>query len=192
MHRSHEVYFLRPSTEPLRPQIMATDRASRSQPWQALLGSLDARAVATPTQSVSMFVRGVDGLSWDLYALGGTLGVYSSRAIKIMGKYLDGRFSLWPVTLNDAQYFILAVESRVQALDLARSKVVFFPGSDKIMLVRSYVFDSLRVPEKALFCIDEVRGELFCTRDPMAELNAARLNGFEFSLASCQSGIGTD
>lgn len=83
------------------------------------------------------------------------------------------------MTINDAPYYLLRANERVDCLDRARSKFVTFPNDPtRIMRFKKYAFHFDRLSDPAIFCIPEEPCSLFVTQSVRDLVVRDALRGF--------------
>jgi uncharacterized protein DUF1629 len=99
---------------------------------------------------------------------------------------------LLPLECDEAALVVFNTTTVLDALDLARSTVVRFPSTGRIMKVTSHVFRAERLRGVHAFKVPELlRGSVFVTDEVVSAAQAARLGGVGFRLAwdtSAQAG----
>jgi hypothetical protein len=86
---------------------------------------------------------------------------------------------LLPLWCEDAQLFAWNATTTVDALDVARSDVVRFPSTGRIMDIKKHVFYADRVADLPAFHVPEVRA-LFLGEDLVELIWSAGLTGTTF------------
>lgn len=177
---STTIYRLTPSPEEDRPDIDTELPVNgENVNWLAVGEVLDGDRDALDWPSVAIFVNHRDATDWDCYAMDGTTGMYSKRAIDAMGPALND-FRLFPVTLNGMPYYFLRCEHKLNCFDRERSVWTPIPGTtDRVFEIKKYVFFHERIKDPLVFCIPDRRNRLFATQSVVNWLRHAGCQGID-------------
>lgn len=117
--------------------------------------------------------------------------VMSRHAAAILVPVLGG--SGQPIRLGNGDAYVLWNCTRVvDCVDRARTKGAWFPGTDRYMRVKRYVFDAARVEDAAMFRVPEFPADLFVTRPVVDAVVENGLQGYAFDVVPLsQEGAGS-
>jgi hypothetical protein len=111
--------------------------------------------------------------------------VFSDRAKQLLAPKLQG-LGQWIelASENDPTYWLFYITNVVDALDVEKSKVVYFPSTPgKVMAIDRYVFKPEAVRDQMLFTLPQRPGTNRCVTDRFVEIAKANgLTGVEFKL----------
>jgi hypothetical protein len=173
------IFRIKHSIEEDRPEIdLELPNNGEAIDWLAVGEVLDGDREAEEWPLVSVLVRGRDAIDWDCYGVGGTLGMYSQRAIEAMGAAIDD-FQLFAATMNDVRYYFLRCERKLDCLDHDRSTLVPYETTTGIKDIKKYVFFQERIHDPLVFCIPERRSRLFATQSVIDCLRRAGCRGID-------------
>jgi len=120
--------------------------------------------------------------AWDYYAFQQSSGLFSKRAIDVLGSALSRCFTLLPSTLEGEPYYFLHCRAPIDCLVRDASKINFFPepDDDKVLDIEAYVFDVDQVEDPLIFALPEQPFHLFATESIPKIVRKAKLKGFRF------------
>jgi hypothetical protein len=106
-------------------------------------------------------------------------------AVEVFRPFLGDDAELLDLICADAQLKLLNVWRHLEALDVARSEVVRFPSSGRIMTVKSYAFDDATIDGHAMFRLSALpRTRIFVQRPVVEAAEGAGLRLVTFRLIS--------
>ena len=173
-----QVYECSHSIEAGRPKIDVRDAGNVRNDWLRVGEVHDGlRPLAHYPANVIVSVRHADATHWDCYSVPGTRGLFSERFIQAAGNDGFRGMSLLPAKLNEATYFFLRCDQRVDCFDLENSEFDTYPDEpEQIMDIPHYAFREDCLPKDCFFCIPEDQN-LLLTESMAIRLNAAGLKG---------------
>jgi hypothetical protein len=192
MDKHVNIYRLRYSIEKHRPKIDFTHPVNQEIDWSALEETLDGCGDVNDYSALDFYVMRPDSdgwdvvthpeaTEWDYYGVAGTFGLFSYRAMKLIGLSCFRHFDLIPAHLNEADYRFLRCKEEIPCFDLTRADVIPFDHApDRIMEVRKYAFDKSLLDDPLFFCVPEPHGQLFVTEGVRQKALQHKLKGFEF------------
>jgi hypothetical protein len=118
---------------------------------------------------------------WDCYAVAGTFGLFSYRAIQLIGLTCFRHFEFIPARLNDVDYRFLRCKRTVNCWDASRAEVSLWGETrDHIIEAKKHAFDKSKLNDPVLFCVPELYGSLFATEGIRQKVLEHALKGFRF------------
>ncbi len=115
--------------------------------------------------------------------LGEHAPVMTRRASELLQDVLAGDGELLPLACDDADLRVLNVLRVIDALDVARSDVVRFPSTGRIMTVKAHVFRPNGLRGVKVFKVPELlRGTTFVTDEIVDLVDRSDLKGVGFRL----------
>ena len=164
-----------------RPQIDFQDPYNTKNRWLEIGDVLEGSSPEELYPGCSVIVSSPDASDWDCYAIPGTDGLFSHRAIEVMGLIVLRYFKLLPAILNQSRYYFLRAKSRVNCLDRRQSRFrTFGDGTSDIMDFQHFAFFENLVPDNALFKIPE-GPQLFATESVAYRVRSGPMKGIYFS-----------
>jgi hypothetical protein len=118
-------------------------------------------------------------LSYDVHP------VFSERAKQLLAPHVQG-LGQWIelVSEHDPTYWLFYITNVVDALNVEKSEVVYFPSTPgKVMAIDRYTFKLEAVRDQVLFTLPQRPGSNRCVTDRFVDIIKANgLTGFEFKL----------
>ena len=111
--------------------------------------------------------------------------VFSERAKRLLAPHLQGLGEWIELTSeHDPTYWLFYITNVVDALDVANSKLIYFPSTPgKVMAIDGYEFKPEAVRDQWLFTLPQRPGCNRCVTDRFVDLVRQHgLTGFEFTL----------
>jgi hypothetical protein len=145
-----------------------------------LENALQTETNASAQTAAEFLVTGPDPTAWDCYACGGTLGVFSQKAMTVLAPFAHRCFETLRVSINGAPYYVLRTKDTLDCLDRNRSIIKVFPHDPgRIMQVDRFRFRKELVPDPIMFVIPEGPFHLFASDGVERAIRAGNLRGFE-------------
>lgn len=172
------------SAEEERPEIdYGRPENTDGIPWLRIGYVLEGERPAADYEPLRLIVDTPDALEWDTYLVAGTNGLFSKRAVDLVGPYMAEWFEFLEATINGAPYLFPRTLGTLDCLDCEHSDVKRFDfPPHRIMHIRRFAFFKDRIPEQALFRIPEHHG-LLGTEKLKTLIESAGLKGFYFENA---------
>jgi hypothetical protein len=115
--------------------------------------------------------------------LGAYAPVLRQRAIDALGELFAADGELLPLLCDSANLSVFNSLKVLDALDIERSEIVFFPDSDRIMQIRRYVFISARLRGVTMFKVPQLLSHsVYLTEATVKAVNRSKLTGVGFRL----------
>lgn len=111
--------------------------------------------------------------------MGYTTGIFSQRAIDVLGPYLKSDFTLLPCTVNGKPHYYIVKRRATHRLDLDNSLVSRFDDGS-IMDIKRYRLRTKAVRDPSMFAIAEARQEIFATASIRTLVEQSGLKGIQF------------
>jgi hypothetical protein len=115
--------------------------------------------------------------------LGAHAPVLRRKAVDAVGELFSANGELLPLLCDSAELYVFNVLNVVDALDLERSELAFFPNSNRIMRVKRHAFSAERLRGLKIFKVPQLlRHSVYVTEDVVETVRAADLTGVGFRL----------
>ncbi|MBC7938225.1 MAG: hypothetical protein H7Z19_00435 [Chitinophagaceae bacterium] len=109
--------------------------------------------------------------------------VFSQRAKELLQPHLYGLGQWIELLSNEAPYWLFFVTNLVDALDVERSKVLYFTNSSKVMRIARYAFKRELLHDQWLFTLPQRPGSNRLVTDRFVDFAREHgLTGFRFHL----------
>jgi hypothetical protein len=119
----------------------------------------------------------------DIPWLGAYAPVLRSHALEAVGNLLAEFGELLPLSSVEAELHVFNALRVVDALDLQRSDVDFFPNSNRIMRIARYAFVGDLVRQSAVFKVPQLLSHsVYLSGEAVRAIQAAHLKGVGFRL----------
>lgn len=162
------VYLLRPTTEEGRPQI-DFQHPDTPTDWSVLETSVE-----TVNPVVHLFTD-IPSEDWDCFMVGGTMNLFSKRAVKAMQPHIGDRFRFLPAAVNGAWFAFPVKSVSTDCFDVANAEVDRFrTPPHRIKRIHRYAFRPEVLAHIGIFAIPESRISLFATDEAKASLSGLR------------------
>lgn len=107
---------------------------------------------------------------------------FSQRAVEALRALLEPNGELLPVESKFGEYFAYNILAKVEAPDLSRSKMEFFPSENRVAVgVDYFAFDKSHINDLSIFRLKEKWTYTRVTDSFRKRVEHAQLNGFLFS-----------
>jgi hypothetical protein len=114
---------------------------------------------------------------WDYYACSGSYGLFSAKAVQVLGEQALKNYRLFPTKLNGDSYFLLVCANETDCLDRANSIYATFDEPSKFLLsIEKYSFFTDKIDADCIFSIPE-SNYMYCTQILENTINK-QLQGF--------------
>jgi hypothetical protein len=174
MQVAKKIFEILPSLEKARPEI-DYEKNSKTD-WLLASECLDGSKPVTECPSIDLSIDHSEALEWDYYGCPGTLGLFSGKAVHVLGGNAFQGFQLVPAKINSQSYFFLKCFKKTDCFDRAASTYVPFDDPIRLMTIQKYAFKLEKIDTKRLFCIPEYKS-IYCS-DEVQSLISKQLRGF--------------
>jgi hypothetical protein len=136
---------------------------------------------AVPVRLVKKDEQGRPLLDSDAPWLGKHAPVFRNRAVEALASLLSTGAELLPLECGEAALQVLNVTAVLDALDEARSSVVKFPTTGRIMKIKTHVFRPEVILGAHVFKVSQMlNGSAFVSEEIVRATDKARLSGVGF------------
>jgi hypothetical protein len=175
------VYELRPTSDDDRPQIDFQHPRASATPES--VSNLETCATLPSPPPARLFGSGPSTTSWDFFAVPGTLGLFSQRAVELLSPHANGCFGFVPATLDGAPYAFVVRTGTLDALDHARSELTFFRSNpERVKRVVRHAFRRASLDGVGMFAIPEDLASIYATEGVVRTAELAGLRGLNFDI----------
>lgn len=137
---------------------------------------VDRNTDSTPRDSDARF-GDYSNLSHDVHP------VFSQRAKDLLTPHLQGLGQWVELVSDEAPYWLFYITNVVDALDVERSKLLYFPGGSKVMEISTFSFRPDIVRDQFLFTLPQRPGNHRLVTDRFIDfVREHNLTGFSFDL----------
>jgi hypothetical protein len=170
-----KIYEIGVSLEEDRPQINFEIQGKID--WALIDECLQGIRPISEYHLINIVMDNESFFEWDYYACPGTLGLWSERAIQILGKEAFENYELVPAELGNQNFFFLKCLKRLDCIDKINSIYEHLPSNpDRFMSVQKYAFHMNNIDRKYIFSLPETE-RLYCS-EIYAQSIVENLKGF--------------
>jgi hypothetical protein len=161
MQVARKIFEIQSSLQGNRPEI---DYEKNSKiDWLLVSECLDRTKPASEYLSINISIDNSEALEWDYYRCSGTFGLFSERAVDLLGNNAFQDFELVPAAVNSQRYFFLKCLKKTDCLDRDASVYVPFDDPIRLMTIQKYVFKLQKIRAERIFCIPEYKA-IYCSQ----------------------------
>jgi hypothetical protein len=174
MQVAKKIFEIQSSLEETRPEI---DYEKNSQiDWLLASECLDGTKPASEYLSININIDNSDALEWDYYGCPGTFGLFSEKAVHVLGDNAFQDYQLFPAKINSQSYFFPKCLKKTDCLDRDASTYVPFDDPIRLMTIQKYVFNLEKIDVGRIFCIPEYKA-IYCSQEIESTISK-QLKGF--------------
>ena len=180
--RDVSVFRMTPSTEETRTVIDFDNERNATIDWRFVGQVLRGKRARSDYAPVDITIDVPDASDWDFYSIPGTHGLISQRAKLLLAEWTYDYIRFFDATINVRdQYAFLCRGTPLDCFDRDQAMVEVFPhDTERIMRVMKYSFKVDRIKKPSVFCIPELKGDLYATPGVVDRVVSSGLRGFSF------------
>ncbi|MCZ2340646.1 MAG: hypothetical protein LC104_02485 [Bacteroidales bacterium] len=158
------IWLLSNSIENDRPEIdFVQVKETNPVDWGLVDDLLHSKVSIEQYTPLNILVEQPEATKYDFYSVPGTLGLVSNRLVDAIGSIAFMNYSTLPVTLNDAQFYLVKCNATIDCLDHDNSDFERFRSAPyRIKRIKRYSFRDDMLSDQLVFTIPE-QESLFIT-----------------------------
>ena len=171
-----KVFEVRTSLEDNRPEIDFEIPENDEINWGLIGEYIGGIKPAQEYSPIKITILNEFATEWDFYFFAAPFGMFSAKAVDILGEKSFKNYHLFPAWINGADYFFLKCLERLDYLDKEKSVYTAFTDApDRFMIIEKYAFDLEKIDAEYFFSIPQ-NESLYCSQ-AQAKVITERLKG---------------
>jgi hypothetical protein len=159
-----KIFEIRTSLEDNRPEIDFELPENGEINWGLIGEYIGGHRPAQEYLPIKITILDKLATEWDFYFFAAPFGMFSAKAVDVLGEKSFKNYHLFPAQINGADYFFLKCLERLDCLNKKKSVYTAFTDvPDRFMLIEKYAFDLEKIDAECFFSIPQ-NENLYCSQ----------------------------